>query len=383
MAQDDTQFEWTERESLLPARPVRTVVITAFALLGSSAITIWIGSSDSQSYSGRVEAQITSIEVPTAGRVASIMVSEGEWVEPGRAIARLVDENLHAERTAHRDSVASLAAELERARAQAAINLQWRLQEIDTQILETRLKSAGLVKEQFASQIEAIAWRDFIEEFNTFNASATRDQIVTLLTEKKLLSEERRTRAMLQQASARNANEVFATQIRLCDDRLSQLKMLRGDLPENVQRAAGVEEIQLRLARTQSQLQQLEQRPEEFFVRATGYGTVGILQYEEGDIAAAGRTLVNLLDDDRRFVSVKVPSRRLAAFASGTEVRLTFSEDELRTGIVASVSPEALAVERDGRDNSDESMVEISIEPSGKLWPQELIVGSAAMVSYR
>jgi HlyD family secretion protein len=383
MVQDDTQFEWTERDSLLPARPVRTVVITALALLASSAITIWVGSSDSQSYTGRVEAQVASIEIPTAGRVASIMVSEGEWVEPGRAIARLVDENLHAQRTALRDSVASLSAELQRARAQAAIDLQWRMQEIDTQILETRLTSAGLVKEQFASQIEAIAWRDFIEEFNTFNASATNDQIVTLLTEKKLLSEERRTKAMLQQASARNANEVFATQIRLCDDRLSQLKMLRGDLPEHVQQAAGVEEVQLRLAKTRSELQQLERRPEEFFVRATGYGTVGILRYKAGDVAAAGETLVNLLDDDRRFVSVRVPSRRLAEFASGSEVRLTFSEDDQRTGIVTSVSPEALVVDRDGRESSGQPMVEVDIAPSGKLWPQELIVGSAVMVSYR
>lgn len=377
MAQTDTQAAPSGRESLLPARPGRTLAITAVALAASVGVTSLIGSNDSEPFTGYVRAHVVPITVPTQSRVVQITVEEGEWIEPGREIARVFDENLAAERRLHQSIVAGLEAELDQAQAKAAVELQWRTADVDAQILETRLKSAALVKDQFASQIEALAWRDFVEEFDTFKVTASRDQIVTLLTEKKLLDGEKRTRAMLLQASARNASEVYATQVKLCDDRLSQLKTLKRELPQNVERAAGVDEIQLRLAAARAELQNFEGRAEEISLRAPGYGTLGILRYKKGDLAQAGETLVELLDDDRRFVSVRVPSRALSDFALGGEVKLVFPENEPRTGIIKSISPQAILDD----SGTGESLVELSIQPTGKLWPQELIVGTPVTVS--
>ncbi len=379
MERHETQFEWTEQESLLPAHPGRTIAIIALALVVSTAITSWIGSSDSQHYTGQVLAHVVPITVPTDCRIIEITAEAGTWVEPGTEIARLSDEKLAAEQQIQQNTIAALEAELEQARAQATVELQWRLAELDAEILETRLKSAGLVKEQFASQVDAMAWRDFVEEFDAFTPSASRDQIVTLLTEKKLLDGERRTRAMLLQASARNAIEVYTTQISLCDDRLTELHKLKRELPENVERAAGVDEIQLRLDIARAELQKFEGRTEELSVRASAYGTVGTFRRGAGETAAAGETLVELLDDDRRYISVRVPSRSLPDFPLGSEVKVVFPGDEERTGVIKSIAPQALAVETP----EGESLAELIIEPSGMLWPQKLIVGSSVTVNGR
>jgi HlyD family secretion protein len=379
MSTSKTGAQRFTRPSLLPAHPRRTILMLAIALGASAGLTAWIGKRDARSYVGYIQAHVARVEAPISGRIARIVARPGDWVEPGMEIAVLVDERRAALQQSQLVVVAALQAEIAQARAKAEIDIQWRLKMLDTEILDTRLKSAGLIKQQFASQIEDIAWSDFVEEFDSRSQTASTGQLVTFLSQKNLLEGNQRTRAMLEQASARNAREVCGAQIELCDERLSQLEQLKKELPAKIEEAAGVDELQVKLDAARAELERIESQAEEIPATASGYGTVGNLRGRVGDRLNAGDTLVELLDDDRRFISVKVPAEQLHLFSVGSQLDIVFPNGMKGTGTIGAISPEAVTNDLAG----GQSLVELRIEPSGKLWPADLVVGTPVTLRMR
>jgi len=189
-------------------------------------------------------------------------------------------------------------------------------------------------------------------------------------------------RRLLRQESFRSAADVYSTQIRLCDQRLDQLRQLKAGLPQRIRRAKGVDVIETRLTAARQMLKQLESRQPLISLRASGYGTVGVYRKQRGEKVAAGGTIVELLNERQRYLIVQVPSREMTHFAPGTVVSLRFAGGEQRGGIVLSVPPQTL--ERNSRqDTSDRSgdvPIPVRVDPSGRLWPS-VPIGSIVTVT--
>jgi len=94
---------------------------------------------------------------------------------------------------------------------------------------------------------------------------------------------------------------------------------------------------------------------------------------QPADPVAAGEALVMILDRDRPFVEVEVPSQQVKRIKVGQTVRLEFAGEE-RTGRVDAIAPQAQR-----RDQSSDSWITVRITPAGKLWP-EVPIGSAVSV---
>lgn len=79
----------------------RWVVAGALALAVAAAALSWMNESslpgDLASGNGRIEADEVAIATKYAGRVVSILVEEGELVEPGQVLARMDTDELEAE----------------------------------------------------------------------------------------------------------------------------------------------------------------------------------------------------------------------------------------------------------------------------------------------
>jgi HlyD family secretion protein len=101
---------------------------------------------------GRIEAEEVHVATKYAGRVAEVLVSEGDWVEAGQVLARMDTAELRAELAAARAGVAEAEENVAEARAQIVQResaLKFAQQELErAQTLVTR----GHISQQQADQ---------------------------------------------------------------------------------------------------------------------------------------------------------------------------------------------------------------------------------------
>lgn len=370
MKQTSEEFEWPRQSSRLPARPITTILILGAAFGASVFVTRWLGRANERNYIGHIAAHTKSITAESDGKIEKILTMEGTWVEPGHELFTIMSKDGEPQREAQRQIVNQLQAELDQSRAQAELEMKWRIKTIDAEIYETRLQAATILKEKYDYEVEDLAWSDFIDEVNSMSRRGQRDQLVSYLSQKTLSNSEQQTKAKLAQASARNASEVSAAQVEMCDTRLQQLEKLRQELPANVAEAAGIAVAEAKLEAAESELNRLEASITTTTQKSPAFGTVGLYVKSMGDQVSRGEPVVRLLDGDRRYVSVAVPSREVWRFNEGAEVKLIFPDGQKRTGTIAPIPPQTVSSDT---LNSGESLVMLRIDPAGKLWPTVVI----------
>jgi biotin carboxyl carrier protein len=225
-----------------------------------------------------------------------------------------------------------------------------------------------------------MAWQDFIKQHDALADASSGDEVVKSLIYSSRVPDETRIRAMLQHDDAQNAAEAHTVQLKLCEQRLTELDALKTQLPGEIERAAGVDVVTARLTQAVEELSQLEAEAETIELTATAWGTVGMFQKQIGDRVQKGDVLVELLDEDRCHLELHVPSRHVVDFAAGTEVVLLFPGGETRWGKVHSVPPQTIRSPRKttGKNGLD-ALVTIRVDPIEKLWPS-LPIGSAIEV---
>ena len=353
----------------------RTLLIVALALAAGLGTVHWLESGGRETWSGYLQAQTTPAVAPAPVRVREIVATEGELIDRGDVLAVLIDEELEQETAAWQASVSDLQNRLDEARARAHVELAWRIKELDSELHAARLDSARFLQAEFDSRMRVQAWRDYLSGGLIAGRLAHHEFIGVLLKDGRL-TEEGRLRGLLGEEAARNALEVATTQLQLCDQRLAELERLKQQLPESLARAAGVDRLQAELAEATAKLNELQARSAETTLRAPEYGKVGVYRKAAGDQVAAGETVVEILDQERRCVAVQVPSRKLPIVKAGTAVELRFPGGEARTGIVQAIPPQATAT------REDDAVVALRIDPTEKLWP-EAPAGSSVEVTVR
>ncbi|MGE3316751.1 MAG: HlyD family secretion protein [Planctomycetaceae bacterium] len=366
-----------------PAPRSRAALLCLGALLLGIGATAVLARTANNATLGYLEADSAEVIANVAGRIEEIAVAEGTRVEPGQKILVVVDEALESQIAELKKRVDLLHKELEQARAKADIDLKWRMKELEAEILETRLKSTGLMQVQFDHEIETFAWTDLLNESllaepdSLFKLTSTEMALYPIIQPAKP-TKETRVRAMIEQESARNAQEVSKAQVELCDARLKELEALKQDLPVQIARSQGVQLAEARLAEATEELTRVEGRPKSVEIVATMHGTVGIYKKAKGERVAAGESIVMLLDEEQRFLSVQIPSRRAPQFPAGSIVNLEFPGGHTRAGRVRTAPPQAIAKVPMGTDAQD-SFVPLRIDPVQKLWP-DMPIGAAVEV---
>ncbi|MEX1097607.1 MAG: hypothetical protein WED34_16290 [Planctomycetales bacterium] len=364
-----------------PASIGRTVLVLGGALAASLALTGWLGSGRAESFTGYLQAETATLSAARSGRMIELLIAEGQPVEPGAAVAMLLDEDATARVAEQTRKVAALVAELARAQAEADVDTAWRLKAIESEILQTRLQSAEYLKQKLQHELEGLAWSEFAAG-GLAQAGGAGKGFEPIVFE-RWLPEEARLRALLRQDAARNAIEVHQAQAELCDERLLQLEELQAKLPEEIHRASGVEEVASRLAEAREELARLEALEAKFPLASSAYGILGTFRRGVGQAIRAGEPVVEVFDGQRSHLTVQVPSQRAPDYAPGTDVSLLFPGGEGRSGRVASVQPQAVRPQDAGLlFAGEDALVSVRIEPTGKLWPASP-VGSAVRVTVR
>jgi multidrug efflux pump subunit AcrA (membrane-fusion protein) len=355
----------------------------AALVLGTGA-AYGLARANASSSLGYLEAESAVVSAGVTGKIKEVAAGEGVRVEPGRKVLVIVDEMLESQISALRRRVDVLHSELNQARAQADVDLRWRMKELESEILEIRLKSAGFLQSQFDQEIEQYAWTDFLKESLIdpveFFTDASPQQLLFPATQPVQVPRESRMKAAIRKEAASNALEVSQAQIEMCAARMKELESLKQDLPKQIARSHGVEVVEARLAEATEELSRLESRPRNVELKSPIHGTVGVYRKAKGDRVAAGESIVTILDEDQRFLTLRIPSRQAPQYPAGGRVLLDFPGGQTRVGQIRTVPPQAVAGSNETPTAiSHDSLISLRIDPVEKLWPAAP-VGTAVQV---
>ncbi len=354
-------------------RPLLVLFLMLLAIGTGSALAIWMHRPSEAAYIGYLQAEGSKVTAGRPARLARILVSEQQTVKVDTPLVVLADPELDRARQTALGTIKQLEAELSRAQAQAVVDLQWRLDELEQDMFQTRLKSAGYLQEKLTHQVEHLAQLELMDQIE--NSTSRKKSIGEIRQIRRIEAppeeEKIRIETLLKIHESENAMEVADAQIDLCDQRLAGLEQLKAELPEKVRLSMGIHVVEARLADAKETLARLQAAESELTLRATVPGTVGVLQCCEGEQLAGNDPIVEIFDEQQRYLLVNVPTTDLNQFAEGTELDLEFPNNTHRRGRVAKTSAQALPLAADGSSSAaDITKVAVRVEAKGKLWPQ-------------
>jgi HlyD family secretion protein len=349
----------------LAVAPLQVLGVTVVSLICGLAAAAWLADLGGTKLHGYVHPRTTTIVAPRGGVIAQIDIRAGDALNPGSLIAHLADESLEARYQSKRGEIAAMDARLQTARAQAELDLDRHLRDVDSDICELQLRAAGFQKEKYDFELRKNMLRDVLAS-NQWAMFGETDQFMTSFLQSDE-SPEDRVFTVLRLEAVTNAAEVSTAQIESCEWNKDRLESLRGRLPDVVRRSAGVDVLTAQLNQSQCDLAQLEQARSGLQIKSTAVGKAGLLKISPGLAVAPGVPIVDVLDDVERVIVVHVPSAEIRQFKSGDSVRLTFPGRENRSGRIAAIAPQAIVPEG---ATGGESYVEVRIEASGELWPE-------------
>ena len=241
----------------LPASPGRIVLIVGLALCAGVATAWGLTRNRGPVFEGRIEARTTFVNADRAGVVTELLAAEGTRVSLGDPLITLADGELQLLIARARQDVATLTSERDRAAADAAVELAWRMKEIDADVVEVQLKSADYLKQKFDYELERSMFSDMLSSHETVMFDNGHEAFQSMVLRSRV-SNEQRMQAMLRHETACNAVDVSAVQVEICQQRLGELARLKEQLPERVREKAGVHVAEQRLATAAAELGRLK-----------------------------------------------------------------------------------------------------------------------------
>ena len=365
-----------EQRPLLPAPVRRIVLIGTLALLAGFGLARMGERAPSQPYPGMLMARVVPVTADRAGIVEEWLTAEGEPVRIDQPLVAIADGSIETRREQLDADVVRLQAELERALAEAELELDWRIKEINDTIFTARLQSADFLEEQHAHDMEKVALTEVLESETTAFWTQP-DTVIDSLVLNKSRAPESRLSTMLRLEAATNSSEVCSAQVELCDEQIESLEDLKDVLPARVRTSVGVDVAEQSLEQAQAERTALEEADARIVTVSPAIGRAGVHCKRVGEYAEVGDRLVDVLDDSQRFILIEVPSHRVAQFTIGRELTVLFSGDQKRSGRVARVAPQAVV--RDV-DSPAATVVTVHIEQAGRVWP-DVPVGTRVDVS--
>ncbi len=315
-----------------------------------------------------LQSRVCTVTADCDATVVGIDVAEGDHVSAGTPLISLKDRSLERRITEQRQTLALLESELQQAMARAELELLVRLREIDEEVMQADLQASNFLREQFACELEHSMLADVISDGSMAAIWNDSDPVFRSTVLGDRVPESEQVQTVLRMELMANSAEVLAAQVEMCDHRRDSLEHLKADLPSMVQRSVGVQTIETRISEVRSQLEDLETESVRLSAQATAFGIVGLFRVGEGAVVTPGTPLVDILDDERRFLVAHVSSRYISEFTKGDVVDLVFPGGQRLQGVVERIAPQAQIETLDPR-TSDDSIVLVDIAPSGRVWP--------------
>lgn len=260
------------------------VVIAALAII---AVSLWKelapkGLGDRfATGNGRIEATEIDLATRTAGRIAAILVDEGDLVEPGQVLARMDTETLQAR--------------LDQARAQ--------VRQAETAILTARARVAQ--RESEAATAEALVAQRQAE----FTAIDKRYRRTEALVQRNALARQQLDDDLAARLSAQAAQAAAHAQVRSAQAAIAAAQS------EVVETESSREAARATVARLEADLRDSELKTDR---RAR-------VQYriaQPGEVLGAGGKVLNLVDLTDVYMTFFLPTAQAGRVALGSEVHL-------------------------------------------------------------
>jgi multidrug resistance efflux pump len=349
----------------------RIVILVSVALAAGGGVAWFLEGKGLHSFHGTIAARSTVMAANQVGHVESILVKTGQSVVPGDTLFQMACSQLQDQIGQKQREVAGYEADVSRAKATTEIEIAWRRRELQTEIFETQLKIAALSQERLNKQVEQIAWKDLLTSTESVGHSATDSGNPFRAISLELHSpDERRLQAMLREDAAAACAETLTTQIALCEERLKKLQSLDQQIESKVIASSGTLAAETRFSAAKQDLSALEAQSNSLSLVSPTYGIVGDVRRQAGDRVVQGEKLVEILDDQQPHIIAQIPSSVASTLHQGAKVTILFPAEQKRMGIISSIPPQTVSVA-----GLPESILEIKIEPAGKLWPR-LAIGS-------
>lgn len=376
----------------LPASGSRTITLLVAALLVGCFFVTWLNRHRQPPMQGVLAAEITSLRVPADGRLLASHVTVGDEVFTGEVLMTL-EKSEHLQQIASQSlRVRQLNEDLQKAEAQASIELQWRNQQLQQELSDVQRRARYFQTMQLPpaeADLSQSAPQPAERRIRTVSRPqkvlTSREQRVNgLLFINGISGNTTHRRSAPRSASAdgvrravpdyRTSGELLRLEAANVQSRLEQLERLRTTLPTQIRMAAGVENLRAQLEDAEARLTHMQSLSRETSILCPGYGTVGQVRYDNGDRVSRGDVLVRILHTERCYVMVQAPSQRIGELQPGTHVDVLFPDHDRCEGIVA-----GLPVIADNPLAGGTSMAAVRVESIGRHWP-ELPVGSAVQV---
>ena len=303
--------------------------------------------SDRLVFSGTIEADDIQIGSRVGGRVASVLVEEGQEVKPGQPIIRFETFDLEARRADAAAAVAQAEANLakmkswsrpeELAQAKAAAEAAWmnleqarngpRPQEIEATRAELKAAEADLELARVTAQrVESLVKAGDLSQQEYDNAKAGFD------------------RARARRDAARQRLDVLLAGTRREEtdraERLFREAQARNDLVQRGARKEDIAAAQAQLDRTRAALKQIETQLAELEVRSPSDAFIEVMRIRPGDLIAPGASVATLIEVDRLFVRVYVPEPEIGHLhlGKGASVSVDTFRDDTFKGEIEHIS---------------------------------------------
>jgi multidrug resistance efflux pump len=278
---------------------------------------------------GTVETQEVHLGSKTGGRVAEVLVAEGDMVRPGQLLVRLEAPEAEAQRQQAEGNLRAAEAELAKARsgarseekeaareAVASAEARWRRlrkgprdeevrqAEADRDAAEAELR---LARQKFERASRLVpAGGASLEEHESAGASLAH-----------LAAQSRSARARLDLLHAgTRPEELDEARAELKRARAQLELLLAGTRPEDLAAA------EARVTEARGKLKEAEDHLAEALVRAPEQAVVEVLAVRRGDLVAPNQPLLRVLRADDLWVRVYVPETQLSRVRLGQEVEV-------------------------------------------------------------
>jgi HlyD family secretion protein len=350
-----------------------TVTLGRLLLFGGAAwvcgmaFSAWLAAPSPREIPAELQAKMIAVSVPRPAVLAELFVKPGQTVTPQTPLFRLADDRLADQIDDKRREQTLLVAEVARAEATAEVDLEWRRRALQEETFQIELRAAELLQARVHQQVEQLAWREQLDGEECWVGGAGDMALEPFALPADEFSPAR-LQVLLYIDNAASALEANTVQLGLCERQLAALADLETRLTQKVRVSAGVDVAKAKLTRAEEELAALEQQERELTIRSPGFGVVGSLTVQPGDTLAGGQCVIELLDEEQRFLVAQVPSAALSGFQAGDKVSVRFAPRQRWEGIVAEIPPQA----QPGQTGED-ATIPIRILPAGKLWPQRPI----------
>lgn len=331
-------------------RKTLLIGVLALAIVGAAAAWKYFSgraSADRVVLSGTIEADEINVGSKVAGRIAAVLVREGQEVKQGEPMIRFESFDLDARRADAVAAVAQAEANLEKmknwsrpeevAQARAQERAAWmnyemarngpRQQEIEAARAELKAAEADYeVAKATLTRVARLVQSGDLSRQDYDNAKASSDRA-------NARRDAARERLGMLLAGTRK-EEIQRAQEQYKQAAANSRLVERGARKEDIQAAEAA------LARSRAALQQIETQLAELEVKAPADAFVEVLQVRPGDLINASSPVATLVEVNRLWVRVYVPEPEKGNVQLGKEVSVTVDtfKDEVFKGTIEHIA---------------------------------------------